>query len=198
MRHASFLVMPALLILCTVAQPVAADEIIDQINQAIDLYKAGDFAGAAGELEFAAAQIRQLRAGEIAAALPEPLPGWTAEDAETAAMGAAMFGGGTTASRNYTKDDSSIDVNIVSDSPMIQSLAMMLNNPMMMSGSGQKLIRVQGNKAALEWEGSSGSINVLIMGSVLVTVEGYEVTEDDLVQYAEAVNYDLIKEIMSK
>jgi len=99
---------------------------------------------------------------------------------------------------NYTKDDSSIDVNIVSDSPMIQSLAMMLNNPMMMSGSGQKLIRVQGNKAALEWEGSGGSINVLIMGSVLVTVEGYEVTEDDLVQYAEAVNYDLIKEIMSK
>jgi hypothetical protein len=198
MCQARCLACLALAVLCLVAQPVTADEIIDQINQAIELYQAGDFAGAAGELEFAAAQIRQLRAGEIAAALPEPLPGWTAEDAETAAMGAAMFGGGTSASRHYTKDVSSIDVNIVSDSPMIQSLAMLLNNPMMMSGSGQKLIRIKGNKAALEWEGDSGSINVLIMGSVLVTVEGYDVTEDDLVQYAEAVDYDLIKEIMSK
>ena len=191
-------ILAGLALALVVAAPVAADEIIDQINQAIELYQAGDFAGAAGELEFAAAQIRQLRAGEISAALPEPLPGWTGEEAETASMGASMFGGGTTANRSYYKDEGNADVSIVTDSPMLQSLAMMLNNPMILSGSGQKLIRVAGNKAALEWDDDSGSINVVVMGSVLVTVNGSNITQDELMAYAEAVDYKLIKELLAK
>ena len=191
-------ILAALALALVVAVPVAADEIIDQINQAIKLYQAGDFAGAAGELEFAAAQIRQLRAGEISGALPEALPGWTAEEAETAAMGAAMFGGGTSASRSYTRDGASVDVNIVADSPMLQSLAMMLNNPMLLSGSGQELIRVQGNKAAKEWKGDGGTINVVIMNSVLVTVNGSDCSEEELMKYAEGVDYGLIKQILSQ
>lgn len=196
-RILAFLVL-TVTVAATVAVPAAADEIIDQINQAIELYRAGDFAGAAGELEFAAAQIRQLRAGEISAALPEALPGWTADDAETAAMGASMFGGGTSASRSYEKNSSRVDINIVTDSPMLQSLAMLLNNPMLLSSSGQKLIRVQGNKAALEWDDDGGSINVVILGSVLVTINGSDLTKDELMAYAEAVDYGLIKEMMAR
>jgi len=180
------------------ALPAVADEIIDQINQAVELYKAGDFAGAASALEFAAAQIRQLRAGEVSAALPAPLAGWTAEDAETAAMGATFLGGGTRASRSYRKADASVDIQIMTDSPMLQSVAMMINNPMVLSGSGQKLIRVQGNKAALEWNEDSGTINVVVMGTVLVTVSGNGCTQDELTAYAEAVDYEKIKELLAK
>jgi hypothetical protein len=198
MRHvgALGLVLVALgLVAPTTAQ---ADEILDQINQAIAMYKSGDFAGAAGELEFAAAQIRQLRAGEIAKALPAPLAGWSADEAETAAMGASMFGGGTTASRDYDRDKARVSVQIVTDSPMLQSVAMMLNNPMIMSGSGQKLIRIKGNKASLEWNDDGGTINVVYQGRVLVTVEGRRCTQDDLTAYAEAVDYDLIGESLAK
>lgn len=180
------------------AAPATADEILDQINHAVQLYKSGDFAGAAGELEFAAAQIRQLRAGEVSAALPGPLAGWTARDAETAAMGMSFFGGGTSANRSYEKGDASVSINIVTDSPMLQAVSMMINNPMVMSGSGQKLIRVKGNKASLEWNEDSGTINVVVGGNLLVTVEGSQCTQDDLTAYAEAVNYDLLKEIMSR
>jgi len=190
----SILLASALLISASTS---AADEIIDQINQAIDLYKAGDFVGAAGELEFAAAQIRQQRAGEISAALPAPLAGWTAQDPETAAMGASMFGGGTSASRRYETEEASVDVQILTDSPLMQSMAMLINNPMLMSGSGQKLIRVHGNKAALEWEDDRGSINVLVGGAVMVQVDGSNCTKDDLVAYAEAVDYGLIKKLMA-
>jgi len=186
-----------LLMTLALAAPAAADEILDQINQAIELYKAGDYAGAAGELEFAAAQIRQLRAGEISGALPEPLTGWTAEDAETAAMGAGMFGGGTSASRSYEKGDARVDVQILTDSPMLQSLAMLINNPMLMSGSGQKLVRIQGNKGALEWNEDSGSLNVVVGGTVLVQVDGSNCTADDLTSYAEAVDYELIKKLLA-
>ena len=191
-------ILAALALTLLIAAPAAADEIIEQIQQAIELYQAGDFAGAAGELEFAAAQIRQLRAGELSGALPEALSGWSAADAETATMGATMFGGGTSASRSYSQDTANIEVQIMTDSPMLQSLAMMLNNPMILSSSGQKLVRVQGNKAALEWDGSGGSVNVVVMGSVLVTVSGDGCTKDDLMGYAEAVDYKLIKEMMAR
>lgn len=186
------------LFITAIALPAAADEIIDQINQAIKLYKDGDFAAAAGELEFAAAQIRQLRAGEISGALPAPLPGWTARDAETSAMGASILGGATSASRTYEKDRARIEVKIVTDSPMLQAVSMMLNNPMLMSGSGQKLVRIKGNRASQEWKGESGTINVVIGGNTLLTVEGRRCAEDDLTAYAEAVDYDLLKEIMAR
>jgi hypothetical protein len=188
----------AVLVALTMVQPATADEILDQINQAIQLYKSGDFAGAASELEFATAQIRQLRAGEVSGALPQPLSGWTARDAETAAMGAAIFGGGTSASRSYEKGDARIDIQIMTDSPMLQAVTMMLNNPMILSGSGQKLIRVKGNKASLEWDGSQGTINVVVLGNMLVTVEGRDCTQDDLTAYAEAVDYDLLKQILAR
>jgi len=168
MRTARFFVVA--LSVAALALPATADEIIDQINSAVELYKSGDFAGAAGELDFAAAQIRQLRAGEVSGALPAPLSGWTARDAETSAMGASF----------------------------LQAVSMMLNNPMVMSGSGQKLIRVKGNKAALEWEGDGGSINVVVGGNVLVTIEGRQCTQDDLTAYAEGVDYGMLKEIMAR
>ena len=188
----------AALLVATVAAPAAADEIIDQINQAIKLYRDGDFAAAAAELDFAAAQIRQLRAGEVSGALPAPLPGWTARDVETAAVGAALLGGATTASRVYEQDNARIEVKIVTDSPMLQAVSMMLNNPMLMSGSGQKLVRIKGNRASQEWKGESGTINVVIGGNTLLTVEGRRCAEDDLTAYAEAVDYDLLKEIMAR
>ena len=196
MRTAKF-VLSALLI-AAVALPAAADEILDQINNAIKLYKEGDFAGAAGELDFAAAQIRQMRAGEISGALPAPLSGWSAKAAETQAMSAAFFGGGTSASRNYGKGEAEISVQIVTDSPMLQAISTMLNNPMLLSGSGQKLVRIKGNKAAMEWEDDHGTINVVAAGNVLVTVEGRQCRQEDLTAYAEAVDYDLLKRIMSR
>jgi len=198
MRHVGALCLVLVALGLVAPAPAAADEILDQIDQAIEMYKNGDYAGAAGELEFAAAQIRQLRAGEISKALPAPLAGWEAEEAETASMGASFFGGGTTASRAYDRDEAHVSVQIVTDSPMLQSIAMMLNNPMMMSGSGQKLIRVKGNKASLEWNDDSGTINVVYQGSVLITVEGSQCTKDDLTAYAEAVDYDLIGDVLTK
>jgi len=191
------LIALAAILMTLAAAPATADEILDQIEQAIAMYQDGDYAGAAGELEFAAAQIRQLRAGEISAALPGPLSGWTAQDAETAAMGSGFLGGGTSASRRYEQGDAHVQVQILTDSPMLQSMAMLINNPMLLSGSGQKLVRVKGHKGALEWNEDSGSLNVVVGGNVLVQIDGSQCSRDDLTAYAEAVDYDLIEKLMS-
>lgn len=177
-----------------------ADDIEMEIQEALKLYQAGDFSGAVGGLEFAAQQIRQQMAGEVSDALPDALPGWEAEDVETAALGGAMLGGGITAGRSYTKDDASVDIEIVGESPMLQMVVTMFNNPMMMSGSGKKLVRIAGNKAAVEYDRGDryGEIQVVVARSVLVTISGSDVAEEDLKAYAEAVKYDVIEKFADK
>jgi hypothetical protein len=190
----------AAVVLCLVAGtalPARADEIGDQIRSALQLYENGDYAGAASELEYAAMQIRQMQAGRIADALPQPLSGWQAEDVETAALPGMARGGGSSAGREYTKGDTSVEIQIMVDAPMIQGLAMMMNNPMIAAGSGNKLIKVKGQKALLQYDAGdhSGELQILVGGNVLVTVNGSDVSQEDLQAYADAVDYELILKI---
>lgn len=177
--------------------PVRADEILDQVQEAIELYKQGDYSGAVSGLDFAATQIRQLQAGRVSDALPQALQGWEADEAEMGAMSGAMFGGGVTAERSYSKGDASVDVQIVGESPMLQSVLMMFNNTMIMSASGRKLTRLKGQKAAVEYDAGarSGEIQIVVMNSILVTVQGSDVAEEDLRAYAEAVDFALLKKL---
>ena len=176
---------------------VYADDILDQIDEAIALYKQGDYKGAIAGLDFATAQIRQLLAGQVADALPEALPGWQAEEVETLAM--AMFGGGVSAERSYTKGDATVDIQLIGESPMLQGILMMFNNPAIMSSSGKTLKRIKGHKAALEYDvdDRSGEITMVVHNVVLITVEGSDVDQDDMLAYAEAIDFDLIGELIS-
>jgi len=176
-----------------------ADEILDQINEAIALYKQGDFSGAIAGLEFAMTQIRQLQAARVADALPAALPGWQAEEAETMVMAGTMLGGGISAERTYTKGDAEVDIELIGESPMLQGMLMMFNNPMMMSSSGKTLKRIKGQKAAWEYDADdrSGEITIVTHNVVLITVKGSNVDQDDLLAYAEAIDFDLIGELVS-
>ncbi len=176
-----------------------ADDILDQIAEAIAMYKEGDYSGAIAGLDFASTQIRQLLAGQAADALPAPLPGWEAEDAETTAMSGSMFGGGISAERTYRKGDAHVDVQLLGESPMLQGMMMMFNNPMIMSGSGKSLKRIKGQKAAVEYDGKdrSGEIMMIVAGSVMITVRGSDVSQEDLMAYAEAIDFELLGKLAS-
>jgi hypothetical protein len=176
-----------------------ADDILDQIAEAIAMYKEGDYSGAIAGLDFASTQIRQLLAGQAADALPAPLPGWEAEDAETTAMSGTMFGGGISAERTYRKGDAEVDVQLLGESPMLQGMMMMFNNPMIMSGSGKSLKRIKGHKAAVEYDGKdrSGEIMMIVAGSVMITVRGSDVSQEDLTAYAEAIDFELLGKLAS-
>src|SRR3546814_3473091 len=70
----------------------SADEIADEIRNALTLYEAGEVAEAKDALDFAAQLLSQRKAAALSAHLPEPLSGWTAEDEEAGSGG--MFGAG--------------------------------------------------------------------------------------------------------
>jgi hypothetical protein len=179
------------------AIPAGADEVTEAIEEALQAYKDGDHTTAVGSLNYASQLIQQMKGENLKDYLPEPLNGWEAQEATSQAMGAAMMGGGLTAGRTYTKGDSSVEVQFMMDSPMLQPFLMMLANPMVAASEGGKLTKVGGQKALVKYDApeKEGDIRIVVANRILVTVEGYAVSADDLKAYAEAVDYDKLAEM---
>ncbi|HBI14515.1 MAG TPA: hypothetical protein DDY20_03195 [Desulfobulbaceae bacterium] len=187
-----FLITAAILALTLLAQPAfAQDEVLRTVEEAVSQYKNGDFAGAASNLDYASQLIRQKKSEQMKSLLPEPLAGWLAEPASAQALGTAVFGGGITVSRSYSKPPSSLSIDIVSDSPLLQSLVMMLNNPMFVGASGGKLEAVKGQRAIVKFnEGTrSGDLNIVVDNRFMITVKGQKIAREDLLAYAGQIDF---------
>lgn len=178
-----------LIALSTVFAPVVwADEVETAITEALDAYKKKDLGAAAESLDYASQLVRQQKGGALQSVLPEPLPGWEAEEATSSAAGSAFMGGGVTAERGYNKGEKHVKVSVVTDSPMLQGVMMMITNPMFATQDGGKMQRIKGQKAIVKYQAKdkSGQIQ-MVVNNALVTVEG-EADEAELVAYAEKVN----------
>ncbi|HZQ14782.1 MAG TPA: hypothetical protein VFB31_18400 [Pseudolabrys sp.] len=176
-------VIAALVVLAAVPA-LAADDILDAIEQARKAYQAGDMAGAKQQLDTASQLIGQKNAEGFATLLPKPLPGWTAEKAETQAIGAAMFGGVSTASRSYSnaKGDR-VEISITGDSAMLMQFATLLNNPALAGAMG-KLVKVGGLRAI---QNNDGDVIVVVANKFVVHVQGSADAASKLA-YANAVD----------
>jgi hypothetical protein len=171
-------------LLAVVALPaLAADDVLDAMEEARKAYQAGDMTKAKQQLDLASQLVGQKNAESFAALLPEPLPGWTAEKAETASVGVAVFGA-STASRRYSKGgNAQVEVRITGDSAIVMQFAQFLINPAVAGVMG-KLIRV-GDQRAMQT--NEGSINMVVANKFLVTVEG-SADADAKLSYAKAVD----------
>jgi hypothetical protein len=169
-----------------------ADDVTDSVDEALKAYHANDYAAAAQSLDAAAQLVRQKRGEVFKGMLPEAPSGWTAEEASSQSVGAAVFGGGVTAERHYTKGDASMTVKFITDSPMMQGVLMMMGNPMFANSDGGKLERIKGQKAIIKNKEGSGSVNVVVNGTLLVQIEGSQVSDADLRKFAEAIDYNKI------
>jgi hypothetical protein len=179
-----------LLILSLPSMPRAEeDPAIKTINEAIQQYKNGQYASAITSLDFASQIIRQKKGELLGRLLPEPFDGWAAEKVDAKAMGAAMFGGATTAERRYVKENSAITVKYSTDSPMMQSMLMMFSNPIFASSVG-KVELINGQKAIVDFKETSGNINIVIGTNLLITIDGNNIRRDDLLAYAGRINMD--------
>ncbi len=181
---------------CCLSRPAIAveetDDVLTTIDQAVKQYKSGDYAGAASNLDYASQLVRQKKSERMKSLLPEPFIGWEAKEASSQALGTAVFGGGVTVRRDYfSKNNGSVSIEIVSDSPVLQSIMMMLNNPMFAGASGGMLETIKAQRAIVKFDDKdrSGEINIVVASRFMVTVKGKGVNRNTLVKYAEAVDY---------
>lgn len=173
-----------------VAVMAAEDDVVTSINEGMEFYQDGEYAEAVSSLNYAVQLIQQKKGETLGSLLPEPLDGWEAREAESQAAGAAMFGGGVTAEREYTRGDSRVSVQIVTDSPMMQSVMMMFSNPMFATADGGKMVRVGKQKAIVRYQKDdrSGQVQMVVDNRFLVTVDGDDVTREEMLEYAKAID----------
>jgi hypothetical protein len=182
MRH-------ALLAAVLLAAPAAhADEIEDALTAALEAYRAGDVDAAKEEADFAATLLGQQKAAGLGDFLPAPFDGWTREDGDAQAMGAAMFGGGLAASATYTRDGETVEAQILADSPMVASMGAMLGSPAMMANLGE--VRRSGSHRYVVT--GDGQAMALIGGRVMVQIDGSASTADKIA-YFEAIDLDALE-----
>lgn len=177
-----------------VATSAVADEITETIEGALSAYQKGEYKAASEDLGYAQQLIRQKRGDSFKQYMPVPLTGWTMGEIDVQTATAAMMGGGTTLSTTYHKGEGEVAIEMVADSPMLQSIAMMLSNPMFATADGGKMIRIKRHKAVIKYDknGRSGEIKIVIDNRILVTITGTNVTEEELTAYAKAIDYDAL------
>lgn len=158
-----------------------ADETGDAIEQGLAFYKKGKLTKAIGELEFALAQMRQQKAEAIQKLLPQPPEGWKSEPGRSSSAGAGFMGGGVSATSNYRQVNGRgrVQIQVISDSPMIGAMAAMLQNPAFaQSSQGAKLTRFQGLKAIITSKSPKrAELQTLINNKMLFKVSANQVEE---------------------
>ena len=179
----------SLVVLAMAISPAHADEVTDAIDEAIAAYEEGDLSYAQESLTFASQLIAQMKTATLADLLPDALDGWEASEAESETMGAAMFGGGSTVSKVYTKGDKVVSIQYIADSPLLAQMAVMFANPAMATAGGGKLLRIGRQKAMVDQE---GTIQFLVDNRIMVEISG-DAAEDDKMTYAKSIDLKELK-----
>ncbi|MEX0752279.1 MAG: hypothetical protein WD073_05070 [Xanthobacteraceae bacterium] len=176
--------LAAAVLLAFAALPAAADDVTDAMDEARAAYQSGNLGEAKQALDLASQLVGQKNAEGFAALLPAPLPGWKAEKAETASVGAMAFGGASMATRRYSNaKGEDVEVQITGDSAVIAPMATLLANPQFAGAMG-KIVRIGNQRAIVTPE---GDVNMVVANKFLVSVQG-SAPADAKLAYAQAVD----------
>ena len=173
---------------------VVADDISDTLEEALVSYKKGDVSQTKEDVIYVLELLRQQSGNTLKGHLPEALDGWEAEEAQSETAGAGMLGGGTTLSRTYRKETSKIVIEIITDSPLLESLGSVFANPMFASGGEIK--RINREKAMIKYnkKQESGDVSLMIDKRFMINVKGWKVSKEELIEYTKSIDFKALKE----
>ncbi|MCF8364967.1 MAG: hypothetical protein K9H16_04255 [Bacteroidales bacterium] len=175
----------SLAIAILIAASVQAQEAEALLGNASSEYKSGNLENARFNLQQMLQEINQAIGRDILALLPDNLQGMTKVDEEDNVTGVNAGFAGLFVTRNYKTETHDASIEIVSDSPLLGGLNLLLNMPVFIaSDPNQKKIKIDGQKALLTKNtGEDGSVNYnvqLAFGSTLFTFNcnGFEDEKD--------------------
>jgi hypothetical protein len=180
----------SLLISAAPLLPAHADDVTDQIHEALTAYGKHDLPTAIAGLQAAVNLLQQMRADVYGSLLPAALDGWTADKVETIAAGVAMAGGGSGASRKYHKGNAEVTVSILADSPLLQAMSALASSGLA-AMTGVRTEIVNGHRTLYMKE--DGAFTSFIGDRILVRVEGKDQPEETLKQFLTAVDFGAIE-----
>ncbi len=170
----------AALVIGALSMPAQADEIEESLQMALEAYQAGDISGAREEIGYVTQLLTQLKAAALGGFLPEALPDWTRTEGDSSAamMG---FGGGLAASATYTRGTDIIEIQLMADNALVNTMAMMFANPAMMGSMGE-VKRIKRQKVVI---GPQGELQALLEKRILIQITGRAPIEDKEAYFSE-------------
>jgi len=184
--------MLSLLVAVAPLSPARADDVTDQINEALTAYGKKDLPTAIAGLEAALNLVRQMRADAYGALLPDAPSGWTADKTETISAGLAMAGGGSGATRKYHKGNDTVTVSILADSPLMQVMSTLMGAGM--AGMGGMRTQIVNGRRTIYMK-DDGAYTTMVGDHILVRVEGRGQPEDVLKQFLTAVDFAAVERV---
>ncbi len=177
-------------------QDGTADAVSGHLDAGARAYRRGDITVAARELQAAVMDLQQRLGRDLAAAMPPVPAGWQADDPEVEGLGSV--GGGLSVTRAYTRDDSSLNVSIILDSPAVGAAAALMANPT--AQPNLKRVKVGAEDALLRWDAAarSGEITLVVASRVLLQIEGDGLPGDDaLVDLARGFDVAALRKLLA-
>ncbi|MEM0976092.1 MAG: hypothetical protein AAGJ34_01020 [Pseudomonadota bacterium] len=185
--------LAACFVAATHVSAVWADDIEQGLQDALEAYQEGEIEETREILAFVSSQLDALKVDALSQFLPEAPDGWTREDEDLAAAGAAMglFGmnGGQMAGARYSNESDTVSLTITVDSPMVAMLGGMMANPALLGGQGE-VRRINRQNVLITTEGELQSV---IDNRILVMIEGSN-DADLLTQFFELVDVRGLKD----
>ncbi len=183
-----------ILAVCMGSTAVFADEVMEAIQEATEAYNERAYTEAVESLDYAKQLIQQMTSEGLKTFLPEPLTGWKAREAKLQNLG--MMGGSAGIEQQYVHSSNGgrVTLVIMGESPMFQGMMQMFN-PAVVGSTGGKLQKIKRNKAVVKYstESRSGEIFINVAKKYLVKIDGSDVDREDLMNYANAVDYRGLK-----
>lgn len=200
----SFASTPAFVAAIAIIVPLSAlaDPVIDQIDAGRRAYEAGDSRVAVQALQFAIAEIESQLKQQQLKLMPEPLPGWSADDAVSESGGFASMVAGTNLARTYRNDTTgaTVKISLTADSPLLAMMGMMMSTPMLMQVDPRNSPYSYGSFRGVMETGEEGNVKVTLMigTRILLQVEGGDGADRQMLEaYLEAMNLrDLEKALL--
>ena len=196
---------PLLLVLPLVAQersgpkkPASFPEAVEAAKKAVESDK---LAAAIAALQAAIRDLQKKQRVQILSCLPKP-EGWEFRDEEVddnvqASLGLAAMG--QTVSRRYENGDKSLQVEVMANSPMIQMLGVMFNNPTLVEAQGGEIVKYGVHKAILTKSGDEGQeLQILMHDAHLIKVNSKGIDADDLLKIFDQAFIDRLEKPLGK
>lgn len=169
-----------------------AGEATEVIEEALEAYNKQDLSSTADALNEALAIVIQEKATRMEKKCPKALDGWEKEKTVSNSSG-AIFGAGTVTECSYRNGNNKVTISFTVDSPMIQSMMMMFNNPMFATADGGKVKRIKADgkkhKTIIKYneQRKSGEITS-IFETILVSVKG-KASQDVLISFFKSIKF---------
>jgi hypothetical protein len=206
MRFLPFTLLTSILLVPAFAQERSGPKKNPAFPEAIEIAKKNveqeKLGAAIAALQAAIKDLQKKQRAAVLAALPRP-EGWSIRDQEADEqadqVSAGLLGVGHSTSRRYDKGDANISVEITANSPLMQMMTMLFNNPTLIEADGGELVKYGPHKAILKKSGDAGVELMLLMHDQhLIKITGQGIDGDGLLRIFDQAFVDRLEKPLGK